>query len=282
MTLTDLLDAPARPPAPGRPPLPVPKRRSAGVRALIQIGRLFSLGLDVIRLTFRRHFQWRELVEQFWFVASVSMLPAALVAIPFGAVIALQLGSLTLQIGAQSFTGAASVLAVIQQASPIVTALIISGAAGSAICADLGARTIREEIDAMSVLGVSPIQRLVVPRVWATMAVALLLNGKVSVVGVAGGYFFNVVVQGGTPGAYLSSFSALAQLSDLWVGELKALIFGFIAAVVAAYRGLNPAAGPKGVGDAVNQSVVITFLLLFSVNVVITTLYLQLVPGKGA
>ena len=282
MTLTDLLDAPARPPAPGRPPLPVPRRRPAGVRALIQIGRLFSLGLDVIRLTFRRHFQWRELIEQFWFVASVSMLPAALVAIPFGAVIALQLGSLTLQIGAQSFTGAASVLAVIQQASPIVTALIIAGAAGSAICADLGARTIREEIDAMSVLGVSPIQRLVVPRVWATMAVALLLNGMVSVVGVAGGYFFNVVVQGGTPGAYLSSFSALAQLSDLWVGELKAVIFGFIAAVVAAYRGLNPAAGPKGVGDAVNQSVVITFLLLFSVNVVITTLYLQLVPGKGA
>ncbi|MDQ2956150.1 MAG: ABC transporter permease [Actinomycetota bacterium] len=259
-----------------------PRRPPAASRALAEVGRLFALGLDVVRLTFRRPFQWRELVEQFWFIASVSMLPAALVAIPFGAVIALQLGSLTLQIGAQSFTGAASVLAVIQQASPIVTALIIAGAGGSAICADLGARTIREEIDAMAVLGVSPIQRLVVPRVLASMLVALLLNGMVSVVGVLGGYFFNVVMQGGTPGAYLSSFSALAQLSDLWVGELKAVIFGFIAALVASYRGLHPAPGPKGVGDAVNQSVVITFLLLFSVNVVITTLYLQLVPGKGA
>ncbi|MGI8666157.1 MAG: MlaE family ABC transporter permease [Jatrophihabitans sp.] len=258
------------------------KKPSGPARALAEVGRLFALALDVVRLTFRRPFQVRELIEQFWFVASVSMLPAALVAIPFGAVIALQLGSLTLQIGAQSFTGAASVLAVIQQASPIVTALIIAGAGGSAICADLGARTIREEIDAMAVLGVSPIQRLVVPRVLAAMLVALLLNGLVSVVGVLGGYFFNVIMQGGTPGAYLSSFSALAQLSDLWVGELKAVIFGFIAGVVAAYRGLHPAAGPKGVGDAVNQSVVITFLLLFSVNVVITTLYLQLVPGKGA
>ena len=282
MSLQELLhDEP--PPAPAPPAeLDYEKKPSGAVRALAEVGRLFALGLDVIRLTFKRPFQLRELVEQFWFVASVSMLPAALVAIPFGAVIALQLGSLTLQIGAQSFTGAASVLAVIQQASPIVTALIIAGAAGSAICADLGARTIREEIDAMAVLGVSPIQRLVVPRVLAAMLVALLLNGLVSVVGVLGGYFFNVIMQGGTPGAYLSSFSALAQLSDLWVGELKAVIFGFIAGVVAAYRGLHPAPGPKGVGDAVNQSVVITFLLLFSVNVVITTLYLQLVPGKGA
>jgi phospholipid/cholesterol/gamma-HCH transport system permease protein len=174
------------------------------------------------------------------------------------------------------------VLAVIQQASPIVTALMIAGAGGSAICADLGARTIREEIDAMAVLGISPVHRLVVPRVWASVLVALLLNGMVSVVGVIGGYFFNVVVQGGTPGAYLASFSALAQIQDLWIGEIKAVIFGFIAGVVASYRGLNPKPGPKGVGDAVNQSVVITFLLLFLVNLVLTTLYLKIVPGKGA
>ncbi|WP_208544252.1 MlaE family ABC transporter permease [Nocardioides seonyuensis] len=252
------------------------------MRGLRQVGSLFALALDVIVNIFRRPFQWRETLEQFWFIASVSILPAALVAVPFGAVIALQLGTLTVQIGAQSFTGAASVLAVIQQASPIVTALAIAGAGGAAICADLGARTIREEIDAMKVLGVSPVQRLVVPRVLATMLVAVLLNGMVSVVGVIGGYVFNVLVQDGTPGAYLASFTALAQIEDLIVGEIKAVIFGFIAGVVAAYRGLNPSAGPKGVGDAVNQSVVITFLLLFFMNFVITTLYLQVIPAKGA
>ncbi|GAA2782208.1 MlaE family ABC transporter permease [Crossiella cryophila] len=252
-----------------------------GAGALAETGRLFALGLDTTRAMFKRPFQFREFIQQCWFIASVTILPTALVAIPFGAVIALQLGSLTRQIGAQSFTGAASVLAVIQQASPIVTALLIAGAGGSAICADLGSRKIREEIDAMEVLGVSPIQRLVVPRVLAAMLVAVLLNGMVSVVGVLGGYFFNVVMQGGTPGAYLASFSALAQLPDLWISEIKALIFGFIAGIVAAYRGLNPAGGPKGVGDAVNQSVVITFLLLFFVNFVLTTVYLQLVPAKG-
>jgi phospholipid/cholesterol/gamma-HCH transport system permease protein len=249
--------------------------------ALRETGRLFALALSVVRMTFRRPFQVRELIERFWFVASVTILPTALVSIPFGAVIALQVGSLTRQLGAESFTGAASVLATVQQASPLITALLVAGAGGSAICADIGSRTIREEIDAMEVMGVSPIQRLIVPRVLAATLVAILLNGLVSVVGVLGGYFFNVILQDGTPGAYLASFSALAHLPDLVVSEIKAVVFGFIAGVVAAYRGLNPRGGPKGVGDAVNQSVVIAFVLLFFVNLVITAIYLQVVPAKG-
>jgi phospholipid/cholesterol/gamma-HCH transport system permease protein len=250
-----------------------------GVR---QSGRLFALFLDVGRMTFRRPFQMREFVQQAWFIASVTIIPTMLVSIPFGAVIALELGDLARQIGAQSFTGAASVLAIVREASPIVCALLISGAGGSAICADLGSRKIRDEIDAMEVLGISPIQRLVVPRVLACMLVSTALNGLVCVVGVAGGYFFNVVLQGGTPGAYLASFSALAQLPDLYTGEIKALVFGLIAGVVASYKGLNAGGGPKGVGDAVNQSVVITFMLLFAVNFVITAVYFQVVPAKGS
>ena len=118
--------------------------RFFGAGALRQTGNLFALAASVIRLTFKRPFQSRELVEQFWFIASVTILPTALVSIRFGAVITLQVGSLTQQLGAESFTGAASVLAVVQQASPIIVALLISGAGGSAICADIGSRTIRE------------------------------------------------------------------------------------------------------------------------------------------
>ena len=251
---------------------------AAGLR---QSGNLFAFFIDVVKAVPRRPFQIRELVQQAWFISSVSILPAALVSIPFGAVIALQLGSLVRQLGAQSFTGAASVLAVVREAGPIVTALVIAGAGGSAICADLGARKIREELDAMQVLGIDPIQRLVVPRVIAGMLVSVLLNGLVSVVGVAGGYLFNVVMQGGTPGAYVASFQALGQVPDLVAGEIKALVFGAVAALVAAYKGMNAGGGPKGVGDAVNQSVVITFMLLFALNFVITAIYFQVVPQKG-
>ncbi len=254
--------------------------RIPGLGALRQTGNMFALALDVARATFRRPFQFREFVQQAWFIASVTIVPTILVAIPFGAVVSLQVGGISRQLGAQAFTGSASVLAIVQQASPIVTALLIAGAGGTAICADIGSRKIREEIDAMEVLGISPVQRLIVPRVLAMMLIAVLLNGVVSVVGVAGGYVFNVLVQGGTPGSYLASFSALAQLPDLYIGEIKALIFGAIAGVVASYRGLNRKGGPKGVGDAVNQSVVITFVLLFIVNFVLTAVYLQIVPPK--
>ncbi|MBA0124697.1 ABC transporter permease [Haloechinothrix sp. YIM 98757] len=249
---------------------------------LRETGKLFALGLDVARGFFQRPFQLREFIQQAWFIANVSILPTILVSVPFGAVIALHLGTLTRQLGAESFTGAVSVLAVVQQAAPVVTALIVAGAGGSAICADIGSRTIRDEIDAMEVLGVSAVQRLIVPRVLAAMLVAVLLNGVVSVVGVLGGYFFNIILGGGTPGAYLASFTLLAQLPDLWISTIKALIFGFIAGVVASYRGLNPTGGPKGVGDAVNQSVVITFLLLFFVNFILTAVYLQVVPPPGS
>ncbi|MFC4147370.1 MlaE family ABC transporter permease [Micromonospora mangrovi] len=255
---------------------------SAPVAAVRHTGEFFAFCLDTLRGLGRRPVQVREFVQQAWFISSVSILPAALVSIPFGAVIALQLGSLVRQLGAQSFTGAASVLAVVREAGPIVTALVIAGAGGSAICADLGSRKIREELDAMQVLGIDPIHRLVVPRVLASMLVAVLLNGLVSVVGVTGGYLFNVVLQGGTPGAYLASFQALGQLPDLLVGEFKALLFGAAAALVASYRGMTAKGGPKGVGDAVNQSVVITFMLLFALNFLVTAVYFQVVPQKGS
>jgi phospholipid/cholesterol/gamma-HCH transport system permease protein len=252
------------------------------VEALRIYGNFFAFCLDALRGVFRRPFQVREFIQQAWFISSVSILPAALVSIPFGAVIALQLGSLVRQLGAQSFTGAASVIAVVREAGPIVTALIVAGAAGSAICADLGSRKIREELDAMEVLGIDPIHRLVAPRVVASMLVAMLLNGLVSVVGITGGYVFNVIMQGGTPGAYLASFQALGQLPDLVSGEIKAAVFGVVAAVVASYKGMTAKGGPKGVGDAVNQSVVITFMLLFALNFVITAVYFQVVPQKGS
>lgn len=244
-------------------------------------GNLFAFTLDVAVATFQRPFQFKEFLQQAWFIITVTIIPTALVAIPFGAVIALQVGGLIQQFGAESFTGSTAVLAVVQQAGPIATALLVAGAGGSAIAADLGARKIREELDAMMVLGINPIQRLVVPRVLACMLVAVALNGMVSVVGVAGGYVFNVVLQDGTPGAYLASFSALAQMSDMYESMLKALIFGLVAAIVAAYKGMTAAGGPKGVGDAVNESVVITFTLLFVVNFVVSAIFLQLVPAKG-
>jgi phospholipid/cholesterol/gamma-HCH transport system permease protein len=247
---------------------------------LRETGNLFAISLEGLRKTFDIKHWWKEYLRQCWFIAKVCSLPSILIAIPFGAVIALHVGTLNRQLGAESATGAAMVLAIVREASPVATALLIAGAGGSAMTADLGSRKIRDEIAAMEVMAVNPVHRLVTPRLFAASTVGLFLVSLVSVAGIAGGYVFNVVVQGVTPGAYFQGFSALAQLPDLYSSMAKAWVFGFIAAMVACYKGLYAKGGPKGVGDAVNQAVVITFILIFFANFVMTSLYFALVPQK--
>ena len=116
-------------------------------------------------------------------IARVSLVPTLLVAIPFTVLVAFTLNILLREIGAADLSGAGTAFGTITQLGPVVTVLVVAGAGATAICADLGARTIREEIDAMRVLGIDPIQRLVVPRVLASTFVALLLNGLVCAIG---------------------------------------------------------------------------------------------------
>lgn len=241
-------------------------------------GEIAVMVWEVTRRFGRRPFQWAEFIEQAWFITSVTLMPTVLVSVPFGAVISLQVGNLTGQLGAQSFAGATAVLATVREAAPIAAALIIAGAAGSAICSDLGARTVREEIDALKVMGISPVQRLVAPRVLAALVVALLLTVIVSMTAMLTAYVLNVGGGKVSAGAYLDSFVAFSQPTDLALAEFKALVFGFIATIVAAHKGLNATGGPKGVADAVNQAVVLSVILLALANVAITQAYVMLVP----
>lgn len=226
-------------------------------------------------------FAYREAIEQAWFITSVSLLPCILVTVPIGVTVSLQVGSLASQIGAESMTGASNGVALIQQGAPLVAALLLAGAAGSAICSDLGARTVREEVDALRVMGIDPLRRLVAPRLLAMVLVGVLLCGVIIFTGVFTGYAFNVAVQGGTPGSYMGSLAAFATTSDLVVAIAKSAIFGFIAAVVACHKGMSVSGGPKGVAQAVNSSVVITVVLLFAVNLALTQIYLSLFPVRS-
>jgi phospholipid/cholesterol/gamma-HCH transport system permease protein len=247
---------------------------------LREIGAMFAVALESMRLLVRRGLPISEFVDQCWFLARVTTLPLILVSIPFGIVIALEVGSLLEQIGAQSQLGAAMVLAVVREQAPVATALLIAGAGGSAMCADLGSRRIRDELDAMEVMAVDPIHRLVLPRLIAATVIAVLLDAVVSVAGIAGGLYFGTQSIHITSSSFFATFSELSQLADLWMALFKAAVFGFLAAMVACYKGLYAKGGPKGVGDAVNQAVVITFVLAFFVNFVLTVVYFNFVPQK--
>jgi len=255
----------------------------AGIRTL---GAMIILGIQSTRFIatdiVTRKFSWREYFEQAWFMTRVSFLPTILVAIPLGVIVAIQIGGIAEQIGAVSFSGAVNGVGVLRQAAPLVTSLLMAGAVGSAICAAIGSATVREEVDAMMVMGLNPVQRLVAPRVAAAVSVGALLNVLVALAAMSAGYLLNVGSGKVSSGAYLSSFVSFAQPTDLLLAEGKAMIFGFLATIIACHKGLRASGGPKGVADAVNQCVVISVVTLGIVNPPITQAYVVLVPARVA
>jgi phospholipid/cholesterol/gamma-HCH transport system permease protein len=246
------------------------------VTVLATFGEFYRFSVQVFRLMFTRKFQFQEFATQAWFIVTVSFWPAILVSIPLCAVIVFQINQMLIEIGAIDLAGAGAGLAVVREIGPIVSVLVVAGAGATAVCADLGSRKIRDEIDAVVTLGIDPVERLVVPRVVAMMVIGVALNGVVTVVGLAGGYFFSVVLQGATPGQYLADLTLLIGFSDFLAAELKAAVFGLLAGLTACYLGLQAKGGPKGVGEAVNQTVVFAFMLLFAANTVISAFFLQL------
>ncbi|WP_040800138.1 MlaE family ABC transporter permease [Nocardia higoensis] len=253
-------------------------------RSLETFGRQITMGISAVAELFiailRRRFPFGEFVRQCAFMANVAAAPTLLVAIPIGVIVSIQVGAVAGQVGATSFIGAANGLGIVQQGAPLVTSIMIAGAVGSAICADLGSRTIREEIDAMKVMGVDPMRRLVAPRLGAAMLVSVLLCGFVVFVGFLTGYVFNIFAQGGTPGSYIGTFSSFAVTRDLFVALVKSMIFGLLAAIIACDTGLNTRGGPGGVANSVNSAVVSSAIMLFGVNLGITQIYSALFPPQ--
>lgn len=229
---------------------------------------------------FARPFEWKEFVLQCWFLLRVTFLPTLAVAIPMTVLIIFNLNLLLQEIGAADVSGAGAALGAVTQLGPLVTVLVVAGAGSTAICADLGARTVREEIDALEVLGIDPIHRLVVPRVAASIFVAFLLNGAVITIGLVGGFIFGVGVQNMSPGAYVQTLTLVTGLPEVIISLTKALTFGLIAGLVGCYRGLTTAGGSKGVGTAVNETLVLCIVALFAVNVVLTTIGVRFGTGN--
>ncbi|WP_211695323.1 ABC transporter permease [Mycobacterium spongiae] len=221
-----------------------------------------------------------EFLSQAAFMAGTAFLPTVLVTIPISVALSIQFSLLAGQVGATSLAGAATGLVVIRQGAPLVASLLLAAAVGSAVCADLGSRTMREEIAAMEVMGVSPIRRLVVPRLAALIMIGIALTGVTSFVGYIGSYLFNVYVQNGTPGSFIATFSSFATVGDLVLALVKAVIFAVIVAIISCYKGLDTRGGPAGVANSVNAAVVEAVLLMMIVNVVLSELYVLIFPRQ--
>jgi phospholipid/cholesterol/gamma-HCH transport system permease protein len=250
-------------------------------RGLAQTGEMAWLFLIVTKeAVLRPRGYWGDVRDQMYAILRLCWLPMVISCFVFGfgapGIQALNFFSV---FGIPERLGSFFIMASVREFAPWVNAMVVAGVVGTAITADLGARRIREEIDAMEVLGVNPVRTLVLPRCIALGIMTGLLDIVALIFGTFGGFAAAVFVGGSTPAAFLDNFFDNATLPDLWGSVLKTALFGVIIAVVCCYKGFRAEGGPAGVGRAVNQAVVIAFASIWIFNYVFTTILLGLNPG---
>ncbi len=223
-----------------------------------------------------------EFVSQFLFALRLCWFPMIVASIAFTyGPSGIQAANFLNLFGALDRLGGLFVLAVVREFAPLVCAIVMAGVAGTAMCADLGARKIREELDALQVLGVDPIKNLVVPRFLALMFATGMFNVYALIFGTFGGVL--VTLTNGAPlGPFFATYFTNATTTELWGSLLKTTLFGAIIAIVCCYKGLTAKGGPEGVGRAVNQAVVIAFLGIGAFNYVFTQTLLATHPELSA
>ena len=255
-------------------------RAYEGVREfLVEIGEMVILAGRTIMSAIRPPYPYGgEFVQQFLFALKLCWFPliVSTVALGYGAP-GLQAANFATLFGSIDRLGGFFVLASIREFAPFVTAIVMAGVAGTAITADLGARKIRDELDALAVLGVDAIKNLVVPRFFALMILTGLFDIFALMLGVSGGVIATLV-NGAPLGPFWATFFTNASVTDLWGSLVKTTIFGAIIAIVCCYKGMNAQGGAEGVGRAVNQAVVIAFIGVFAFNYVFTQTLLATHP----
>jgi phospholipid/cholesterol/gamma-HCH transport system permease protein len=244
-----------------------------------EVGNMVVLTGRTLRSAVRSPYPYGdELVEQVYFTMRLCWLPllASTFALNLGAP-GLQAAGVLHVFGALDRLGGFFVLTAVRWIGPVVTAVVVAGVAGTAITADLGARKIREELDALQVLGVDPIKNLVVPRFLALMVVTALFDAFAILFGLASGIVAELIYHQSLGGFFATLFSN-ASTTDIWGSVLMCTMFGAIIAVVCCYKGMTASGGGTEVGRAVNQAVVISLVGVSAFNYIFTALLLATHP----
>jgi phospholipid/cholesterol/gamma-HCH transport system permease protein len=223
---------------------------------------------------------WPEAVDQAWVLIKRCMLPIAISVFVFGyGPVGVEGGTFLKVLGQIDRLGGLYSVGAVREYVPWVTGMVVAGVAGTAITADLGARRVRDELDALAVIGVDAVRALVAPRILALMLVVPLLN----LVGLVFAAAAGVVVElsdHGTFAGYYASFAAGFSPVDMVASVAKTAVFGLLIAVVCCYRGLTASGGSEGVGRAVNVAVVHAFAAVWVFNFAFNALYLAAFPSS--
>ena len=242
------------------------------LRFLEESGRVMLLFLKTLAFIFRPPFDIRNLLKQVEYVG-IKSIPVVLITGGFtGMVLALQSYTGFKRFNAEAFVATVVALSMTRELGPVLCGLMVSGRVGSAMAAELGTMQVTEQIDALYTLAINPIKYLVVPRFLASLIVMPILTTFADILGIIGGYLVSVMLLGSNPTVYIRRTYDYLDLEDVYIGLLKACIFGMIIATIGCYQGMYTRGGAEGVGKATTNAVVISSLLILIANYFTTAL----------
>ncbi|MBF0273281.1 MAG: ABC transporter permease [Magnetococcales bacterium] len=239
-----------------------------------EMGRLFLFLWEVLLSIPAPPYRWTNFLKQVHFIGIRSLFVIALTAVFTGMVLALQ-GYYTLsRFGSEGLLGPAVALSIIRELGPVLSGLMVTGRAGSALTAELGIMRIREQIDALDVMGIPPLKFLVTPRVEAGLLVVPLLTVLFDVIGVWGGYLVAVRLLGMSGGTYFGGIESAVEMHDIVTGLIKSVCFGLIVTWICTYKGYFTRRGAEGVSYATTSAVVMSSVLILVCDYFITSIML--------
>lgn len=232
------------------------------ISQLRTIGHMFVFLLNSFYFIFIPPFKFRLLLRQIRFFGNKSMLVILLTGSFTGMVLALQLFYILRKFGSDALLGPGIALSLIRELGPVLSALMVTGRAGSALTAEIGMMRISEQIDALTAMALNPIRYLIVPNIVAALIVFPLLVAIFNVIGIFGGYLVGVEVLGISSGTYFSLMEDYVVMEDIMVGLYKSLSFGLIVSWICCYKGFYTGYGAQGVSKSTTEAVVLCSILI--------------------
>ncbi len=247
-----------------------------GQQAVEYVGGLAELVAQTFTGCFTRPFYSSELLRQMDELGVKSVSITGITALFTGMVLALQSAYSLEAFGGKAFIGRVVSLSLVRELGPVLTALMVGGRVGSGITAEIGSMTVTEQVDALRAMAISPIRRLVVPRVLATVIMMPVLTAIADLLGILGGLLIAVVELNMTPQDYITSIWQQLSISDIFSGLGKTVFFGLEIAAIGCYNGLQAQGGAASVGEATTRTVVLASICVLISDFFLTKLFLAI------
>ncbi len=247
-----------------------------GSAAMEYLGGLAEMAWQTIQGCLSRPFYSTEVLTQLDEIGVKSLSITGITAFSTGMVLALQTAYALAAFGGKMFVGRVVALSLLRELGPVLTALMVGGRVGSGITAELGSMVVTEQVDALRAMAISPVRRLVVPRILATVLMLPVLTALADLLGILGGMLISVVELQLSAQDYLGSIWNTLAISDIMSGLSKTFFFGFEIALIGCYNGMKVEGGASAVGIATTRTVVLASICVLVSDFFLTKLFLAL------